>query len=53
VRIELVFERNTAFPAGFSRGRNTQFAPNRPIQLSLRNTCNSPKKTIYVRSRSI
>jgi hypothetical protein len=33
VRIELVFQRNSACPSRFSRGNNAQFAPNRYIQV--------------------
>jgi hypothetical protein len=34
VRIELVFEWTTACPSGSPRGRNAQFVPNMPRQLS-------------------
>jgi hypothetical protein len=49
----VVFKRNTACLSGFNSGRNAHFVPNRPIQLSWRNTCTSWKKTIEVRRRSI
>jgi hypothetical protein len=51
VRTEVVFERNIACPFRFSRERNAHFVPNRPFQLSLRNTCISGKKTVCVRKR--
>jgi hypothetical protein len=47
VRIEIVFERNTACQWGFSRGITAHYDPNRPIQLSWLDTCISRKKTIY------
>jgi hypothetical protein len=53
VRTELSFERNNSFNLGASRGRYALFASNRPIELSWRNTCNSIRTTICVRSRSI
>jgi hypothetical protein len=43
VRIELVFERNTACQSGFSRGTSSHFVPNMPIQLRWKNTCISRK----------
>jgi hypothetical protein len=39
LRIKLVFERNTSCKWSFSRWRKAYVAPNRPIQLSWRNTC--------------
>jgi hypothetical protein len=34
LRIELVFERNTACQSGFSRSRRAHFLPNKSVQLS-------------------
>jgi hypothetical protein len=53
VIIELVFEQNTACKTQLTRCREAHFVPNRPSQLSWRNTCISWKETIRFRSRSI
>jgi hypothetical protein len=34
VRIDLVLERKTALPSWFSRERNAQIIPNKPIQVN-------------------
>jgi hypothetical protein len=52
-KVELVFERNTSWKSLFSRWRQALHSLNRVIQVSWRNTCISPKKTIYVRNRTI
>jgi hypothetical protein len=53
MRTELVFERNSCKKLQFSRWRKAHFVPKGAIQQRWRNTCISPKKTIYVRSSSI
>jgi hypothetical protein len=53
VRTELVFERSTSCNSEFSRWLKDNFVPNRPFQLSWRNTCIRPMNTICVRSDSI
>jgi hypothetical protein len=53
VRVEIVFIRNTSCNEGFSRSDRSPFVPNRPLQLSRRNTCISPKETTYVRNGTI
>jgi hypothetical protein len=47
VRTEFVFERNTACPLGFSRGRNAHFVPNLPIQQLKKHMCLS--KEIHIK----
>jgi hypothetical protein len=53
MKIELPFERNTAYISGFSSGRNIHFLQKSTIQFTWGNTVSLGKKTIYVRSRSI
>jgi hypothetical protein len=53
VRIVLVLARNTSCKTQIPWWRNAHSFPSRPIQLSSRNTCIAPKKTIHVASRSI
>jgi hypothetical protein len=53
MRIELAFERNTAYVSGISSERNIHLIENRPVWKNLRNICTSWKKTMYVRRRSV
>jgi hypothetical protein len=47
VRIKFIFERNTACPSGFSRGRNTH-SFKIGLFRSIEETCIYRNKTIYV-----
>jgi hypothetical protein len=52
-RIELPFERNTAYLLGFSSVRNISFLQNSSIQVNWGNTVSLGKKTTYVGRRKV